>query len=171
MKALVTGANGFTGSYLTKNLLKRGYSIKALVRRNSNLDSLNGLPIEFFHADLAKDSLDGLMDDIDIVFHIAAAYRIENVPHKYFWDVNVEGTRKLLQEAKKANVKRFVHSSTVGVQGEIKNPLQKRKILMDLVIIIRNRKLKVKNLHWNFFKKKVCPEQSYALLVFTARVI
>ena len=62
MKALVTGANGFTGSYLTKNLLKKGYSVKALVRKNSNLNTLNGLPIEYFYADLAKDSLEGMMD-------------------------------------------------------------------------------------------------------------
>ena len=108
MKALVTGANGFTGSYLTKNLLKRGYSVKALVRKNSNLNSLNSLPVEFFYADLAKDSIESLMDGIDLVFHIAAAYRVENVPRKYFWDVNVEGTRRLLEAAKKAKVKRFV---------------------------------------------------------------
>ena len=157
MKALVTGANGFTGSYLTKNLLKRGYSIKALVRRNSNLDSLNGLPIEFFHADLAKDSLDGLMDDIDIVFHIAAAYRIENVPHKYFWDVNVEGTRKLLQEAKKANVKRFVHSSTVGVQGEIKNPPAKEEDPYGPGDYYQESKVEGEKLALEFFQKESMP--------------
>lgn len=123
MNALVTGANGFTGSYLTKLLLEKGYNVKALVRKNANLDMLHDLPIEFLYKDLATDAFDASdFQGIDIVYHVAAAFRVENVPEKYFWDVNVEGTRKLLHAASEAKVKRFVHCSTVGVQGEIKSP-------------------------------------------------
>jgi nucleoside-diphosphate-sugar epimerase len=128
MKALVTGANGFTGSYLTKHLLDKGYKVKVLVRKDSNCSALEGLPIEYAYADLADDSpVDEAFEGIDIVYHIAALYRAENVPKQYFWDVNVNGTKKALEAAKRANVKRFVHCSTVGVQGEIKNPPAKEE--------------------------------------------
>lgn len=123
MKAFVTGANGFTGSYLIRNLLKKGYSIVALVRKTSNLDLLDGLKIDFVHADLAADTISGdMMAGVDVVYHVGAAYRTEGVPQQYFWDVNVTGTEKLLKAALEAGVKKFVHCSTVGVQGDIKNP-------------------------------------------------
>lgn len=121
MKALVSGANGFTGSYLIKLLLKKGYQVKGIVRKTSNLEAIKDLPVEIYYADLATHpSFDDAMQDIDIVFNIGAAYRVEGVPQKYFWDVNLEGTRKLLEAAKKKGVRRFVHCSTVGVQGHIK---------------------------------------------------
>ena len=154
MKALVTGANGFTGSYLTKNLLNKGYQVKALVRKNANLDLIKGLHVEFVYADLAKDPVDGIMNDVDVVYHIAAAYRVENVPQKYFWDVNVEGTRKLLNEAKKAGVKRFVHSSTVGVQGEIKNPPAKEEDPYRPGDYYQESKVEGEKLALEFFKKE-----------------
>lgn len=157
MKVLVTGANGFTGSYLTKNLIKRGYKVKALVRKNSNVDAIKDLPVEFVYADLANDSLEGIMNDVDIVFNIAAAYRVENVPHKYFWDVNVEGTRKLLMEAKKANIKRFVHSSTVGVQGEIKNPPAKEEDPYGPGDYYQESKVEGEKLALDFFKRENLP--------------
>lgn len=124
MKVLVTGANGFTGSYLTKHLLNKGYEVRVLVRKSSDMSALDGLPIEYAYANIADDTpLDpAVMDDIEIVYHIAALYRAENVPEQLFWDVNVKGTQKLLDAAKAASVKRFVHCSTVGVQGEIANP-------------------------------------------------
>ena len=121
MKALVSGANGLTGSYLIKLLLKKGYQVKGIVRENSNLELIKDLPIGLYYADLATHpSYDDAMQDIDIVFHVAAAYRVEGVPEKYFWDVNHGSTEKLLKAAKKKGVKRFVHCSTVGVQGHIK---------------------------------------------------
>ncbi len=123
MKALVTGANGFTGSYLTKHLLEKGYDVRVLVRKSSNLSTLKGLDVEYFYGDLGKDKdLHGAAEGIDVVFHIAALFRAEDVPKQAFWDVNLDGTRKILQEAKRAGVQRFVHCSTVGVQGEIDHP-------------------------------------------------
>ncbi len=91
MKALVTGANGFTGSYLTKHLLDKGYEVRVLVRKNSNQSALEGLPIEYAFADIADDNPleDSVMAGVEIVYHIAALYRAENVPREYFWDVNV----------------------------------------------------------------------------------
>lgn len=120
---LVTGANGFTASYVCKQLLEKGYKVRGLVRKNAVMSLIAGLPLELHYADLAVDQdFSSVMQGVDVVYHIAAAYRTEGVPKKYFWDVNVEGTRKLLEAAKKTGVKKFVHSSTVGVQGDIKNP-------------------------------------------------
>ncbi len=124
MKALVTGANGLTGSYLTKHLLDQGYQVRVLVREKANLSALQGLDIDYVYADLAETAplSDDVMCGIDVVHHVAAAFRAENVPKQHFFDVNVGGTKRLLQAAQRAGVKRFVHCSTVGVQGEIKDP-------------------------------------------------
>jgi nucleoside-diphosphate-sugar epimerase len=157
MKVLVTGANGFTGSYLVKNLLNRGYDVVALVRKNSNMDAIKDLPIQYIYADVATDSLVGILDGIDVVYHIAAAFRKENVSRQYFWDVNVEGTRKLLEEAKRANVKRFVHTSTVGVQGEIKNPPAKEEDPYGPGDYYQESKTDGEKLALEFFKRENLP--------------
>jgi nucleoside-diphosphate-sugar epimerase len=121
--AFVTGASGFTGSYLCKALLEKKYNVKALVRKNSNRENLENLNIQFIEADLADpDSIKGKIKDTDIVFHIAALYRQEGVSKDMFTKVNLEGTRIMLDESIASGVKRFVHCSTVGVQGEISNP-------------------------------------------------
>lgn len=125
-KVLVTGANGFTGSYLCKHLLQKGYHVRGLVRKSSNLSLLKSIDIEPVYGNFAdKDSVHDLraaMKGVETVYHIAAAYRTEGVPNKYFWQVNFEGTRHLLEAALASQVNRFVHCSTVGVQGDIKNP-------------------------------------------------
>jgi nucleoside-diphosphate-sugar epimerase len=123
---LVTGANGFTGSYLCKHLSRQGDHVRGLVRRSSKLDLLKDSEIELAYADIADENsgrdLDAALKGVEVVYHVAATYRTEGVPRKYFWQVNVEGTRRLLDAAVRAGVQRFVHCSTVGVQGEIKNP-------------------------------------------------
>jgi nucleoside-diphosphate-sugar epimerase len=122
-KTFVTGASGFTGGYLCNALVEKGCTVKALVRASSNRERLKKLGIEFIEADLTDpDSLQGKIRDVDTVFHIAALYRQEGVSKNLFTKVNVEGTRTLLEESIKAGVKRFVHCSTVGVQGEISHP-------------------------------------------------
>lgn len=128
MKVLVTGANGFTGSYLTRLLIEQGNEVRVLVRKGSDLSAIDGLPVDFAYGDLANGApLHDAVDGIDVVYHIAALYRVENVPKKLFWDVNVGGTQRLLEASKKVGVKRFVHCSTVGVQGEIKHPPAKEE--------------------------------------------
>ncbi len=119
----VTGGSGFTGSHLCRILAERGYKVKALARKSSKVDHLKKMGAELVYGDLANlESQDGVLNDVDIVFHVAAAYRQEGVSRDYFWKVNVDGTRALLESARKSGVRRFVHCSTVGVQGEIENP-------------------------------------------------
>jgi nucleoside-diphosphate-sugar epimerase len=60
--------------------------------------------------------------DIDVVYHIAALFRPENVSRREMWEINVQGTANMLNAAIQAGVKRFVHCSTIGVHGDVKNP-------------------------------------------------
>ena len=122
-KVLVTGATGFTGGHLSEELVQRGYDVRALSLPNQEMDKLKKLGIEIIIGDLTKkDTLPSAVCDVDTVYHIAAVYREQNVPHKLFFDVNVGGTKNLLNVSRDAGVRRFVHCSSVGVQGEIKDP-------------------------------------------------
>ena len=123
MKALVTGATGFTGSYMVKNLLEHGVDVKALVRNGSNIELIASQPVEIVFGDIEdKQSLVKAVQGVDIVYHIAALFRAANVPDSDYWKVNVAGTEYLLEASLAAGVKRFVHCSTCGVHGQIKNP-------------------------------------------------
>lgn len=155
---LVTGANGFTASYVCRQLLEKGYKVRGLVRKNADMKLIAGLPLELHYADLAVDKdFTSAMKDVEIVYHIAAAYRAENVPKKYFWDVNVEGTRKLLEAAKKTGVKKFVHSSTVGVQGYIKNPPAKEEDPYNPGDYYQESKVDGEKLVLEFYRKEKLP--------------
>ncbi|MGQ9676647.1 MAG: NAD-dependent epimerase/dehydratase family protein [Chloroflexota bacterium] len=121
--AFVTGASGFTGSHLCRRLVERGDQVRALVRPNSKTAALSGLDLQLVHGDLANGSLPTrALRGVDVVYHVAAAYRTERVPARYFFDVNANGTSLLLKAAMDADVGRFVHFSTVGVLGDIKAP-------------------------------------------------
>lgn len=119
----VTGGTGFTGGYLSRELINRGYSVTALVRKGKNCKALKELGIKTVEGDLSKPgTLNGILRGVDTVFNIAALYRQEGVSKELFFKVNRDGTKALLEESVKSKVKRFVHCSTVGVQGEIANP-------------------------------------------------
>jgi nucleoside-diphosphate-sugar epimerase len=125
MKALVTGATGFTGGHLAKRLEGEGYEVRAVVLRSeiNSQPSLTESSVEVVEGDLKDiDSLRRATQDVDVVFHIAALYREAGLPDSEYWEVNAKGTERLLQASRENGVKRFVHCSTVGVLGSIKNP-------------------------------------------------
>lgn len=123
MKALVTGATGFTGGYMVKNLLDHGYQIRSFVRPQSDLSQLKSLPVEFSFGSLEnREEVEMAVEGTDVIYHIAALYRAANVPDSTYRLINVEGTRHILDAALKYNIKRVVHCSTCGVLGDIKNP-------------------------------------------------
>jgi nucleoside-diphosphate-sugar epimerase len=156
--AFVTGATGFTGGYLCRNLVGRGYRVKALVRPGRDTAELENLGIEIVHGDLTDpDSLAGKMDGVDVVFHIAAVYRQEGIPRSEFWRVNVDGTRHMLDEALRSGVKRFVHCSTVGVQGEIKNPPATEEAPYNPGDWYQESKMEGELLALSYFKEKGLP--------------
>ena len=122
-KVLVTGATGFTGGYLCKRLARDGEQVVAFVRASSNTQPLDELGVECRVVDICDaQSVNDNFSDIDRVYHIAAAWRTEHADRDEFHRVNVEASRNLLEAAKAADVKMFVHCSTVGVQGDITDP-------------------------------------------------
>jgi len=123
MKALVTGASGFTGGYLVRNLLDHNYEVRAFVRHTSNIEELKKLPVEFVFGQLQnKQDVLQAMQNIDVVFHIAALYRAANLPDSAYWEVNVLGTENVMDAALQTGVSRVVHCSTGGVHGHIQDP-------------------------------------------------
>lgn len=122
-RVLVTGATGFTGGHLCERLVAEGYSVRALVRDPHRCARLANAGIELAVGELRdRASLRRAVDGIDVVYHIAALFRQENVSTEDMWEVNAEGTRALLDAAAGVGVGRFVHCSTAGVHGEIKTP-------------------------------------------------
>ena len=123
MKALVTGATGFTGTALCERLIRDGWGVNAFVRSSSQIEHLEKLGVRCIENDITnEESVRETFPDVDVVFHIAAAYRAEHADHSEFQQVNVDATRHMLEEAQRRGVSRFVHCSTVGVQGEIEDP-------------------------------------------------
>lgn len=155
---LVTGVTGFTGGHLARRLAKDGITVRGLVRPGKDTSALEEAGIQIVRGDLTdKASLRKAVEGADLVYHIAAVYREENVPRQRFWDVNVEGTRNLLEAAKEAGIKRFIHCSTVGVQGEIKNPPAKEDDPFNPGDYYQQSKLDGELLALDFFKTQNLP--------------
>ncbi len=122
-KILVTGATGFTGGYLCKQLVEQGKQVVAFVRTGPRVEKLRETGVECREVDIRNpEDVSDNFQDIEQVYHIAAAYRTEHADESEFWRINVDATRNMLDAAKAAKVRRFVHCSTVGVQGEINDP-------------------------------------------------
>ncbi|MER3445416.1 MAG: oxidoreductase [Candidatus Dadabacteria bacterium] len=124
MRVLVTGGTGFTGSALVKRLLNEGHEVIALdYKEGIQFDSLRSMGAKTFIGTVTdKKIVERCMEGVDIVFHLAAAFRELNVPDGYYYDVNVNGTRNVLEAAYINGVKKFIYCSTCGVHGNIENP-------------------------------------------------
>ena len=123
-QTLVTGAGGFVGSHLTRHLLARGGRVVALDLNLSRLADLEGTDgLELLPGDVTDgDLLQRSLREIDTVFHLAAAHLERGAGESHFRQVNVDGSRALARAALEAGVGRFVHCSSVGVYGRIRNP-------------------------------------------------
>jgi nucleoside-diphosphate-sugar epimerase len=122
-RILVTGATGFTGGHLYERLAGEGYAVRALVRQPQQCAGLQQWGGEVVVGDLCTPrTVAAAMQGVDVVYHIAALFRPENVSRQEMWETNVQGTQNLLDAAIKAGVRRFVHCSTVGVHGDIRQP-------------------------------------------------
>ena len=121
MKALVTGANGFTGSHLVKALQQRGDSVVGLVRKSSDLTRLKDTGIQLVVGDITdRNALRQAMQDVDKVFHTAAFVELGLVDAEKMERVNVEGTQAVLEVAKEMEVSKMVYCSTIGIYGDTK---------------------------------------------------
>jgi len=112
---LVTGASGFLGWHVAARLLARGHHVKALVRPGSRVQELD---VETVRGDLRDPrSLESAIQGCTVVFHVAADYRLWAPNPSELYSSNVQGTRNLLEAARRAGVERFVYTSTVGCIG------------------------------------------------------
>ena len=118
MKAFVTGATGFLGSHVARVLADQGTDLRLLVRPTSNLKNLEGLTAETATGDLRDAaSLEKAMSGCDTVFHVAADYRLWVRDPNEMYRSNVDGTRALLEAARKNGVGRVVYTSSVATVG------------------------------------------------------
>jgi dihydroflavonol-4-reductase len=115
MFSLITGANGFIGSHLTRFLTAKGEKVRVLVRPQSDLRSIQGLPVELAYADLRDaGSLPAALRDVQRVYHVAADYRLWAANPQEIYESNVTGTCNLLAAARQAGIERFIYTSSVG---------------------------------------------------------
>jgi dihydroflavonol-4-reductase len=115
MKTLVTGATGFLGSHVARQLAARGDQVRVLVRRSSDLRALDGLDAERVTGDLRdRSSLDRALAEVTRVFHVAADYRLWARNPREIYESNVTGTRNLLEASRQAGVEKIVYTSTVA---------------------------------------------------------
>ncbi len=118
MKALVTGATGFVGSHLVRALLEAGHTPRALHRQSSRLDALEGLEYESALGDVTDlEALRAASEGCDWVFHVAAVADYWRADARWMYEVNVEGTRRVLQAARETGVKRVVFTSSAAAVG------------------------------------------------------
>jgi len=115
MTTLVTGATGFVGSHVARQIVAAGGRVRVLVRRSSNLQALDGLTVERVEGDLNDlASLDRAVRGMRRVFHVAAEYRLWTRNPEEIYKTNVDGTRRFFEVAVQAGVERIVYTSTVA---------------------------------------------------------
>ncbi len=115
MTTLVTGAAGFLGSHVARQLVARGDDVRVLVRASSSNRAISDLSLEYVTGDLRDAaSLERAMNGVQRVFHVAADYRLWAKHPQDIYDSNVGGTKNLLEAAKRAGVGQLIYTSTVA---------------------------------------------------------
>src|SRR4030088_1239682 len=118
MLALVTGATGFLGSHVARVLEQQGAQLRLLVRPTSDLRNIDDLRADRVVGDLRDSaSITKALSGCDVVFHVAADYRLWVRDPDEMYRANVEGTRSLLEGARKQGVRRVVYTSSVATMG------------------------------------------------------
>jgi dihydroflavonol-4-reductase len=116
--ALVTGGNGFVGCHVVRELIADGARVRAIVRENADLRALKGIDCELVRGDLRDpEAVERAARGCDEIFHVAADYRLWVPDEAPMYAANVDGTRNVLNAARKANVGRVIYTSTVGALG------------------------------------------------------
>ena len=118
MKVFVTGATGFIGASIARELLKDGCHVRVLARPGSDRRNLQGLDVEVCEGDLRDPkSLEGGVKGCEVLYHAAADYRLWTRTPAAMYAANVEGTRSILEAALRHGVSRVVYTSSVGTLG------------------------------------------------------
>ena len=117
-KTLVTGGTGFIGSHVLRQLAARGDQLRVLAREGRDLSHLDGIEFERATGDVCdRDSVRAAVEGVERVFHIAGKTSMKAKDRDRVFEVNVGGTRNVLEEALRAGVVRVVHTSSVGAVG------------------------------------------------------
>jgi len=117
-KALITGANGFIGSHLAEELVRRGWEVSCLVRRPHGLGWIESLEVRLLRGDCRdKPTLGPAVEGVDCVFHLAGV--INSLKWEEYYESNVAGTRNLLEACSERNpgLKKFIHVSSISAAG------------------------------------------------------
>jgi nucleoside-diphosphate-sugar epimerase len=124
MIVAITGANGFLGRHLVVDQLARGMTVRAVDVHTEGLRTLAAaVGLEIFHADICdREVMKKIVAGADVVFHLASAHLAVTLDDEAYWRINRDGALALVRLCREAKVARFVHVSSVGVYGEIKNP-------------------------------------------------
>jgi nucleoside-diphosphate-sugar epimerase len=132
MEILITGGTGFIGSRLALKYLESGHNVSILGQSKKQNEIENKKLIESKGGKVNvldindSENLYSSIEGTDIVFHLAAAQHEMNTADKHFWNVNVEGTKNMLNACVKAGVKRYVHGSTIGVYGSLEGEINEK---------------------------------------------
>jgi dihydroflavonol-4-reductase len=122
MKAFVTGATGFVGAHVASTLEEQGAELRLLVRPSSDLRNIESLKADRVVGDLRDHaSIEKAMSGCNVVFHVAADYRLWIRDPQEMYRSNVEGTRGILEAARKNGVRRVVYTSSVATMGFTSN--------------------------------------------------
>lgn len=122
MLAFVTGATGFVGSHVARALAEQGADLRLLVRASSNTKNIDDIKADLVTGDLRDPaSLEKAISGCDTVFHVAADYRLWVRDPEEMYRANVEGTRAILEAARKSGVRRVVYTSSVATMGFTSN--------------------------------------------------
>jgi dihydroflavonol-4-reductase len=120
-KTLVTGGSGFIGVHLVRSLAARGDELRLLARRESNLDHLDGVEFERVTGDITdRRAVRRAMKGAGRVFHCAGTTSMRPGSADRVFEVNVIGTRTVMEEALRAEVERVVYTSSAGAVGPAK---------------------------------------------------
>jgi dihydroflavonol-4-reductase len=118
MKTLVTGAAGFIGSAVVRTLLARGREVRALVEPGASMRNLDGLDVEIVEADICdRDAVRAAVRGTEVLYHLAAIYRLWLPDSRRMYEVNVEGTKNVLFAALRFGLARVVHTSSIAAVG------------------------------------------------------
>lgn len=118
MKTFISGATGFLGASIVRELLRDGNEVRALVRKGADTSNLTGLDIELWQGDLRDgEGLKQGLKGCDVLYHAAADYRLWTRDPADMYRVNVDGTAAILEAALSNGVSRVVYTSSVGTLG------------------------------------------------------
>lgn len=150
-KVLVTGANGFIGAWITKDLIEQGHEVFCLVRAKSDLSEIDGLAYQKMLGDVTDaESVIEASKGMDSVFHLAGVVAYKAADRPLMDRVNINGTQNVIQACLTNKVRRLVHYSSVCAIGAGRNPDQ---------ILNENSPYNIADLNLGYFETKRIGEE------------